>query len=178
MGDASLLSPSGRGQQASAGIPGRRRRRKRAPMNAIRAIHPERHEGFWVFDEGQCSAISGQRSAEARGAGRRLPDDVVGRVRPGERRAEAQIVSGAPDNCLRDQPAKEMVPDAFWLVSDGFCGRLVSFCGRYTSAGATRLSTRSANHTGCPDGGDGFRSHPPDGPTAKNWNRPFGKSTG
>ena len=34
------------------------------------------------------------------------------------------------------------------------------------------MGTRSANHTGGPDGGDGFRSHPPDGPTAKNWNCP------
>jgi hypothetical protein len=42
-------------------------------MNAIRAIHPDRHEGFWVFDAGQRSAISGQLSAEARRAGRRLP---------------------------------------------------------------------------------------------------------
>ena len=33
-------------------------------MNAIRAIHPYRHEGLWVFDEGQRSAISGQLSAK------------------------------------------------------------------------------------------------------------------
>lgn len=60
------------------------------------------------------------------------------------------------------------VPDTFWLVSNGFCERLISLLGRYTGAGATRMSTRRANHTGCPDGGDGFRSHRPDGPTAKN----------
>ena len=33
-------------------------------MNAVRAIHPHRHEGLWVFDEAQRSAISGQLSAE------------------------------------------------------------------------------------------------------------------
>jgi hypothetical protein len=72
-------------------------------MNAIRAIHPDRHEALWVFDAGQRSAVSVQRRhAEARRAGRRLPDDVVGQVRPGERRARAKIVSGAPDNCLLD----------------------------------------------------------------------------
>ena len=178
MGDAFTSVTFRPGPAGVSGNSGATEATGRGKMNAICAIHPERHEGLWVFAEGQRSAISGQLSAEARGAGRRLPDDVVGRVRPGERRAEAQIVSGAPDNCLRDQPAKEMVPDAFWLVSDGFCGRLVSFCGRYTSAGATRLSTRSANHTGCPEGGDGFRSHPLDGPTAKNWNRLVGRSTG
>ena len=73
---------------------------------------------------------------------------------------------------------RKKAPDTFWLVSDGFCERRISLLGRYTSGGATRMSTRSTNHTGCPDGVDGFRSHPPDGPTAKNWNRPFGKSTG
>ena len=66
-GTHSLLSPYGLGQQASAGIPGRRGQRGRVRMNAIRAIHPDRHEGLWVFDEGQRSAISGQLSAEARG---------------------------------------------------------------------------------------------------------------
>jgi hypothetical protein len=30
-------------------------------MNAIRAIHPDRHEGLWVFDAGQRSAVSRQR---------------------------------------------------------------------------------------------------------------------
>jgi hypothetical protein len=69
-GTHSLLSPSGQDQQASAGIPGRR---ARAPMNAIRAIHPVRHEALWVLDEGQRAAGSGQLSAEARRAGRRLP---------------------------------------------------------------------------------------------------------
>ena len=33
--------------------------------------------------------------------------------------------------------------------------------------GGYARGTRSANHTGCPDGGDGFRSHSPDGPTAR-----------
>ena len=35
-------------------------------MNAIRAIHPDRNEGLWVFDEGQRSAFSGgmRRHAE------------------------------------------------------------------------------------------------------------------
>ena len=33
----------------------------RGRMNAIRAIQPYRHEGFWVFDEGQRSAVSVQR---------------------------------------------------------------------------------------------------------------------
>ncbi len=36
-------------------------------MNAIRAIPPYRHEGLWVFDEGQRSAISGQLSAKTPG---------------------------------------------------------------------------------------------------------------
>jgi len=31
-------------------------------MNAIRAIHPYRHEGLWVFDEGQRSVISVMRT--------------------------------------------------------------------------------------------------------------------
>jgi hypothetical protein len=39
-------------------------------MNAIRAIHPYRHEGLWVFDEGQHSESRGQRS-EVRGQGMR-----------------------------------------------------------------------------------------------------------
>ena len=30
-------------------------------MNASYAIHPYRHEGLWVFDEGQRSAVSFQR---------------------------------------------------------------------------------------------------------------------
>ena len=33
-------------------------------MNAVRALHPHRHEALWVFDEAQRSAISGQHSAE------------------------------------------------------------------------------------------------------------------
>ena len=70
------------------------------------------------------------------------------------------------------------VPDTSWLVSDGFCERRISLLGRYTSAGATCMGTRSVNHTGCPDDGDDFRPHPPDGPTVKKWNRPCGKSMG
>ena len=52
-------------------------------MNAIRAIHPFRHDGLWVFDGGQRSGIrdqgskvSGQgmrRHLEARRAGERSP---------------------------------------------------------------------------------------------------------
>ena len=39
-------------------------------MNAIRAIHPYRHEGLWVVDEGQRSVISGQLfPAACRGTG-------------------------------------------------------------------------------------------------------------
>jgi hypothetical protein len=39
-------------------------------MNAIRAIHPDRHGGLWVFDEGQRSAISGHLSAFSGGTRR------------------------------------------------------------------------------------------------------------
>ena len=67
MGDAStsvnLPAWASRRQRESRGDGGTGRGR----MNAIRAIHPYRHEGFWVLDEGQRSAISGQLSAEARG---------------------------------------------------------------------------------------------------------------
>jgi hypothetical protein len=74
--------------------------------------------------------------------------------------------------------AGKKVPDTSFFVSNGFCASVISHLGCYQSAGVTRVSTRSANRTGCSDGGDGLRSHPPDGPTAKNWNRRFGKSTG
>jgi len=47
-----FCQPSGLGQQASAGIPGRRgRRESQVTIIAIRAIHPYRHEGLWVFDD-------------------------------------------------------------------------------------------------------------------------------
>jgi hypothetical protein len=87
---------------------------------------------------------------------------------------------GEPREAWREEAdaGQKKVPDTFWLVSDGFCEKLISLFGRYASAGATCMGTRSANHTGCPDGGDGLRSHPPDGLTAKNWNRPCGKSRG
>jgi hypothetical protein len=122
-------------------------------MNAIRAIHPYRHEGLWVFDDEtvglrqepfvagadgildrlaagipeasagftllfsaqpflgfqiecdwQREEFGGRRPGPAEGDGHRrhANDDVAGRVRPGEHRAEAKIVSGAPDNCLLD----------------------------------------------------------------------------
>ena len=76
-GTHSLLSPSGLGQQVSAGITGRRGRRERVRMNAIRAIRPYRHVGLWVFDEGQPPAWrvvrdQGRRHPEARLAGKRM----------------------------------------------------------------------------------------------------------
>ena len=42
---------------------------------------------------------------------------------------------------------------------------------------ATRMSARSANHAGGPDGGDGLRLHPLDRLIAQKWSRPSGKST-
>ena len=74
--------------------------------------------------------------------------------------------------------SRRKIPDTFLLVSDGFCERRISHLGRCANARATCVFTSSANHTGGPDGGDGFRSHPPEGPIAKNWNRPIGKSAG
>jgi hypothetical protein len=51
MGADSLLSPYGLGLKTSAGIPGRRGRGERVPVNAIRAIHPSRHEGLRGFED-------------------------------------------------------------------------------------------------------------------------------
>ena len=59
------------------------------------------------------------------------------------------------DHRLPTGPRPEKVPDTFLLVSDGFCERRISLLGHYTRVGATYKGTRSANHTGCPDGGDG-----------------------
>jgi hypothetical protein len=65
------------------------------------------------------------------------------------------------------------------LARKGWILRETDFTFGYcTSARATRMNPRRANHTGCPDGGDGFKPHPPDGPIAKNWDRLFGESTG
>ena len=92
--------------------------------------------------------------------------------------SELQITTAsAPNRCPYD-PSHKKVPDTFFFVSDGFCERRISLLGRCASAGTTCMSTRSANHTECPDGGDGFRSRPHDGPIAKNWNRSCGKSPG
>jgi len=62
-------------------------------------------------------------------------------------------------------------PDSFWRTNDGFYDRRISLLGRYTSARAARMSPRREDHTGRPDGGDGFRSHPPDGPAASDGTR-------
>ncbi len=98
-----------------------------------------------------------------------LPGHPVPVVKPHRVRGRAAPPRGLPE---------QKVPDAFWLVTDGFYERPISHFGRCIGAGSYVLGNRSANHTGGPDGGDGFRSHPPDGPIARNWNRPSGHSTG
>lgn len=116
-----------------------------------------------------------------RAAGPHPPETSRGGPRSG-----ARASCGAPrqtrGGCRSAAPAappgrphtNNKVPDTFWLVSDRFRERLISLLGCYTSARAAQMSLRSASHTKYPDGGDGFKSRPLDGPTAT----PAAPSTG
>ena len=131
-----LLSTVRPGPAGVSGNPGETEATGRGRMNAIRAIHSERHEGIWVFDEGRRSAISGQLSAEARGAGRRLPGVLPhDSTEPRRARARTPPRQGALVGPLRGERLDTLLPcsrrpvQVFVVVTDRFLSE-VGFPGK------------------------------------------------
>ena len=107
--------------------------------------------------QAQCSFHQENRTALGDADNRQGPDgDAVGMLNISDPLPGfcGRITDDPPDHTAARSPRssefRRLPGRASRVGSDGFCERPIPLLGRHASAVATRITTRSANHTGCP----------------------------
>ena len=102
------------------------------PWEASRIANTSTHSPVWRLPPGARAALS-YRYRKTQGLEKTCQERIHQAAVPALSAAiRKNSIRDPEDVRLRDS---KKVPDTFWLVSDGFCERLISHLGRYTSVG-------------------------------------------